>query len=181
MKNKFTLLISSALLSSFTLLTGCSTTSEPVQQLNKPVFMIQRYFNGPIKAHGVVLDRKGHFSRSFTIEMYGKWKNSQQGTLAEKIHYNDGEIQTREWHFQFSDPHHFTATAKDAVGVAQGTQYGNTVHMFYTLNVPVKNTTYAIYFDDLLYMLPKDKVFNRTNLSKFGFNLGEILITYDKK
>lgn len=162
-------------------LTGCATAPKTAIPHNEKPLMIQRYFNGSVKAEGIVLNRYGEVTRSFTIDMHGKWSSPQNGTLAERIRYNNGEVQVRTWHFKFSDPHTFTATASDAVGPAHGTQYENTVHMVYTLLVPVDQTTYAINFDDKLYLTKNGKLFNRAELSKFGFNVGEIIITYDKK
>ncbi len=162
------------------LLLGCTTTSSQMYANNQPRLNIEKFFNGSLAAHGIVLNRAGDLTRSVSISMRGYWQYPA-GVLAEKIHYNDGENQLREWHFQFQDAHHFTASAKDAVGLATGTQFGNAVHMLYTLNVPVAKHSYTIQFDDWLYMTTGGKVINRTTLSKYGINLGEVIITYDKK
>jgi len=160
-------------------LTSCSTPDAQRYSNNIPKLQIQNFFNKNIHAHGIVLDRSGVLTRSFSIQMHGKW-HGQQGLLQEQINYNDGKSQNREWNFVFSDPHHFTAEAKDAIGSAHGTQYGNSVHMVYTLNVPVDNTSYDINFDDWLYMTTGGKVINYTTLSKFGISLGKVIITYDR-
>jgi hypothetical protein len=165
---------------SLSLLSGCASHQAQTTGANEPQFRIQQYYNGNLHAHGIVLNKSGDLTRTFAIDMKGSWKD-QRGVLKELIHYNDGKTQTREWHFVFEDAHHFTASAADAVGLAKGTQYGNTVHMAYTLNVPVDDKTYAINFDDWLYMTIGGKVINKTTLSKYGFHLGEVIITYDKK
>jgi hypothetical protein len=169
-----------AVIAATSLMNGCASSNATPYADNQSPFTIQDYFNGHIKAHGIVLNRQGQLKRTFSINMHGQW-HATQGVLQEVIHYNDGKAQTRAWHFTTQDPHHFTATSADAVGVATGTQYGNAVHMTYTLNVPVDQSVYELNFDDWLYKLPDGKVINRTLLSKFGINVSEIIITYDKK
>jgi hypothetical protein len=159
-------------------ISSCASTSTYIN--NQPTLKIQSYFNGSLKAHGIVLNRQGQVTRYFAIDMKGSW-HQNKGTLNEVIQYNDGEKQVRQWHFILQDPNHFMATAKDAVGYAQGTQFGNAVHMVYTLNVTIDRTVYAINFDDWIYKMTDEKVINRTTLSKFGIGLGEVIITYDKK
>jgi hypothetical protein len=180
MIKKHQLINSLAVLIAAGLLNGCATSTTDPYAATQPILKIQDYFKGDIKAHGIVLNRQGKQVRSFTINMHGHWL-ANHGSLREDIRYNDGKRQTRLWQFTLQDSHHFTATAADAIGAAQGTQYGNTVHMTYTLNVPVDDSVYALNFDDLLYKLPSGKVINHTSLSKFGFNVSKVIITYHKK
>jgi hypothetical protein len=161
-------------------ISSCVSSNISPSQSNQPVLKIQDYFNGNIKAHGIFLNRKGQVTRFFSIDMKGHW-HENHGSLREFIHYNDGKTQLREWQFTLQDANHFTATAGDAVGFARGTQFGNTVQMAYTLNVPVDNSSYALNFNDSIYKIDDGKIINRTTISKFGINLGEIIITYDKK
>jgi hypothetical protein len=56
-----------------------------------PVMSIKEYFNGPIKAWGIVQDWRGRVVRQFDIKMMGTW-DGDTGTLKEQFYYYDGPL-----------------------------------------------------------------------------------------
>ena len=63
---------------------------------SEPPLELKEYFTGPIKAWGLVQDRKGHVTRRFDVTMVGTWEGDT-GTLVEHFEYYDGEKQERIW------------------------------------------------------------------------------------
>ena len=145
----------------------------------KPTLTIQDYFNGNIKAKGMIQNWRGQVTRRFQVDMQGNWEKTT-GTLSENFQYDDGEKQIRLWHWRLIDEHHFVGTASDVVGEAHGEQYGNTIHMTYCLKVPVKNKVYEINFDDWLYRIDDKTVFNRAKMKKFGLTVGQLTLSFDQ-
>ena len=47
----------------------------------KPEFIPQEYFNGKLRAYGIVKDRSGKITRTFKGTMIGSWDKNGIGTL----------------------------------------------------------------------------------------------------
>ena len=144
-----------------------------------PSLKIQEYFNGELKAWGLLKDYKGQVSRRFTVSMQGSWKK-KEGKLQEYFVFDDGEKQERTWAFTFQDEENFFGTAHDVVGQAEGRQIGNTVNMKYVMQIPVGAKTYDIFIDDYLYRLDERRVLNISKLKKFGITVGSLFIYFEK-
>ena len=162
------------------LLTGCGSVRTEEYADVKPVLDIRQYLNGPLEARGILFDRAGKADLSFYVTMKGTWTGND-GTLEEHFTYSDGRTDQRIWHITFTDAHRFTATAGDVIGSAEGTQYGNAVRMQYTLNAKRANgETITLSMDDRMYLLDGGVLINRTQMSKFGLNVGELVISFRK-
>ena len=162
------------------ILSGCAGSSAEMYSKNTPTLTIQKYFNGPATAEGMLQNWRGKQTRRFNVVMNGTWTNDKEGILHEEFVFDDGEKQTRDWHLTMIDAHHFTGTAHDVVGVAKGEQYGNTIHMNYVLSVPVNGKPMNIAIDDWLYAINDKTVINKSTLSKFGLNVGYLTIAFTK-
>ena len=159
---------------------GCSSVHVQDYANNTPVLDIRNYLNGDLEAWGVFIDRKGKAEPSFHVIMKGSWQGNT-GTLQEYFTYSDGKKDERVWTFTFADEHNFTATAHDVIGTAKGSQYGNAVNMNYVLALKTKESTHNVNMEDWLYLMDEKTVINRTWMSKFGINVGELVITFRKK
>ena len=91
MRTKFLQLTSLVLM-----LTGCSGDRLQDYKDTKPEMVFESFFNGPVKAQGLVQNRQGHVIRRFDIDMSGSW-NGSTGTLDENFTYYDGEKEYRQW------------------------------------------------------------------------------------
>ena len=160
-------------------LTSCSDVDIQQYSDTKPVFDIREYLNGHLEAWGVLINRDGSAEPQFVVKMKGSWKGNE-GTLDEEFTYTSGEKKTRLWYFHMTDDHHFTSTAADVVGTGVGQQYGNAVNMKYILRVPRNGKTIDIAMDDWLYRIDDAHVINRTEMRKFGFKVGELVIGFRK-
>ncbi len=127
----------------------------------------------------MLINRDGSAEPQFFVKMKGSWRGNE-GTLAEDFTYTSGEKKHRLWHFTMVDDHHFTGTAADVTGEGQGMQYGNAVNMKYTLQVQHNGQTVELAMDDWLYRIDAQHVINRTEMHKYGFKVGELVISFRK-
>jgi hypothetical protein len=47
--------------------------------------------------------------------------------------------------------------------------------------LPVDGTTYEVQFDDWMYQMDDKVMLNRATMSKFGIELGEVLLSFRKR
>ena len=145
-----------------------------------PELDIRDYMNGDLEAWGVFFAHDGTADPRFYVKMHGDF-DEDGGTFREAFTYDDGRRQQREWHFKFIDDHHFIGTAADVIGVAHGTQYGNTANMKYTLHLTLESgKTHDVSMDDWLYLTDDKHLVNRAAMSKFGYQAGELFIGFNK-
>lgn len=146
----------------------------------KPAFIPQEYFNGPMTAYGMVKDRSGKVVRRFTGKLIGSWDENGVGTLDESFVYDDGETQKRVWTLKPTGDKTFIGTAGDIVGEAQMVAKGNTVMIDYVMRVPYNDSTIDISVRDWLHLQEDGVILNHSKMKKFGFTVGELVITIIK-
>lgn len=161
------------------LLAGCTSVQISDYAQEKPKFDLQHYFNGRVIAHGVVQDRSGKVIRRMTVDMKCTWVGDT-GTLDEDFTYADGKKERRVWTIK-KQGDRYIGTAADVVGEAIGVAAGNALNWKYVLALPVDDKVYNVDFDDWMWQLDDKVMMNRAEFSKFGFKLGEVLITFYKQ
>ncbi|MBR9882950.1 MAG: DUF3833 domain-containing protein [Oceanospirillales bacterium] len=161
------------LLSLFTL-ASCSTTVEHYRD-SQPAFDPASFFNGQLMAVGIVQNRSGEVIRRFTANIVGAW-DGKRGVLDEQFHFNDGEEQWRCWQLEQQE-NRLTGRAGDVVGEAEGVIAGNTLNWQYVLKVALDDSdSIDLTLDDWLYLVSEDHLINRTRMTKFGIDVGEITL-----
>lgn len=158
---------------------SCSSHDIKKYSKNSPKLDIFEYFDGKLEAYGILRDRSGKVTRSFTVKMTGKVKNDQL-TLDESFIFDDGEEQKRIWTINRIDENHFIGGAGDVVGEAKGKQYGNAVQMNYTLTIPYNNSTMNVNIDDWMYLIDEKSLINVSEIKKFGFTVATLSIGFKK-
>lgn len=162
------------------LLIGCTSMQIDDFKDAKPAFIPQEYFNGPMTAYGMVKDRSGKVVRRFTGKLIGSWDENGVGTLDESFVYDDGETQKRVWTLKPTGDKTFVGTAGDIVGEAQMVAKGNTVMIDYVMRVPYNDSTIDISVRDWLHLQEDGVILNHSKMKKFGFTVGELVITIIK-
>ena len=162
-----------------TLLASCASVQVLDYAQEKPKFDLQQYFNGRVIAHGIVQDRSGKVIRRMTVDMKGTWVGDT-GTLDEDFTYSDGKKERRVWTIK-KNGDRYIGTAADVVGEAVGSASGNALNWKYVLALPVDDKVYNVDFDDWMWQLDDKVMINRAVFSKFGFKLGEVLISFTKQ
>jgi hypothetical protein len=144
-----------------------------------PELDLAEFFNGPVKAWGMVQNRSGKVVRRFEVDMIGRW-DGDEGVLEEDFLFADGQTQRRVWRFKKVDRHTYTGTAGDVVGEATGEVYGNALRWRYVLALEVDGKTWNVNFDDWMYLLDGRTMMNRSEMKKFGLRLGEVTLFFRK-
>ena len=145
----------------------------------EPEIKIEKYFEGQVKAWGILQDRKGRVTRQFEANMLGKFENNIL-TLEEDFFWKDGETQRRVWKIKKIDEHNYIGTAPDVVGEAKGVSYGSVFKFEYNLMIPFKGKNIKIRFDDWIFKQDEKVAINRATLTKFGFKVGELIVFFEK-
>jgi hypothetical protein len=162
------------------LLTACSTpVAPPFYAAEQPTLDVQAYFNGTLRAHGMFQDRHGTVIKRFTVLMRCHW-DGDIGTLDEDFTYADGSKQKRVWTLRKVGPGRFTGSAADVVGVATGEVAGNALRWHYVLALPVDDKVYHVDMEDWMFLIDGRVMLNRAAMSKFGFGLGAVTLSFDK-
>lgn len=164
-------------------LAACSAPALDAYAERTPKFAPETFFNGPMQAHGVVKNRSGKVIRTFTAQLHGSWKDGQ-GLLQEKFLFNDGEVQHRNWRLtpiaSSGQQRAFRGTAEDVIGEAALKVAGNAAFMRYTLEVPYGDSTIQVAVDDRMYLTSDQVLIGESELTKWGFRVGEIVLTIFK-
>ena len=158
-------------------LTGCSSLSVTDYRDHPIQFNPNEFFNQPLIAEGFVQDRSGRVTRTFVADIQASWDDNG-GVLDETFLWSDGEEQVRVWRFERVEDNQFEGTAGDVKGMAEMQFAGNAIRMQYVLEVPLKNgNTIGINMDDWLHQVSDDTLVNVTEMRKFGFRVGRVVLT----
>jgi starvation-inducible outer membrane lipoprotein len=162
------------------LLAACASPGPEIYRDEKPVLDLRTYFDGTVDAWGFFRDRSGKVVKRFTVEMRCTW-NGNVGTLDESFRYSDGTTSRRVWTVTKVDEHTYTGRADDVVGEARGEAYGNALRWRYVLKLPVDGKVYEVDFDDWMYLMDEQVMLNTSAMSKFGWRLGEVVLSFRKR
>ena len=161
-------------------LSGCAANNVETYAGQQPALDLKEYFNGPIKAWGIVQDRSGKVIQRFDVEMNGSWVGDT-GTLQEKFNYYDGRKQERIWTIKKIAEQKYEGTAGDIIGKADGKIAGNSMRWAYQMDLEVKGSTYRITFDDWMFNMNDGVLINRSYLKKFGITMAELTLFMQKQ
>lgn len=175
MKKRISLLIMCLLLFS-----SCSSVQTKDYVSETPTLKLEEYFNGTLDAWGQFQNRSGKVVKRFHVLMKCEW-NGNQGVLDESFVYHDGTTQKRIWKLTKINDNLYEGRADDVKGVAIGEVHGNALRWKYTMLLPVDGTTYEVFFDDWMYLYDSEHMMNKSEMSKFGFHLGEVTLFFKKR
>lgn len=162
------------------MLTGCSTMKVEDYGNNTPKLDLFTYFEGKTYAWGQFQDRSGKVLRRFTVNIDGQVKANQLN-LDERFVYDDGELQQRIWRITQTGEGQYVGEADDVVGQAQGVSAGNALNWSYTLDLPYKNSSIHVQFDDWMFLHNASVMLNRAEVTKWGFKVGEVTLFFSKQ
>ena len=164
------------LMAGFVGLGGCASVDVSDYAAEKPELDLTRYFNGTLDADGIFQDRSGKVVKRFHVLIDARWQGNT-GTLDERFTYSDGSTQRRVWTLTRLDAHRYTGKADDVVGEASG----NALRWKYVMALPVDGKVYNVDFDDWMFLMDDRVMLNRSVMSKFGFHLGEVTLSFRKR
>ena len=146
----------------------------------QPALDLQRFFSQPVKAWGMFQKRNGEVAKRFEVNIVSR-REGNNLILDERFLYSDGTRQRRVWTLTPEGQGRWSGRAADVVGVAEGQVAGNTLHWRYRLNLPVDDSTYEMSMDDWMYLMDEDTLINRTSMSKFGVEVGQVTLFFRRQ
>lgn len=161
-------------------LNGCGGITVNHYADQQPTLDLKKYFNGTLDAYGMFQKRSGEVVKRFHVVIDARW-NGDVGTLDERFTYSDGTTQQRIWTITQTGPQTYRGTAADVVGEALGERSGNALRWRYVLALPVDDKVYQVDFDDWMFLMNDRVMLNRSSMSKWGFDLGEVTLTFVKR
>lgn len=146
---------------------------------NTPEFRLERFFEGEIKAWGIVQDRSGNLLQQFEADIIGSFKDNVL-TLDETFIYSLGEgVEERVWTITKKGENSYSGSADD-IPAAAGTAYGNAMFWGYEMDLPVGDDTYRVTFEDWIWTVDDRRIFNRSYIKKFGIVFAEVTIFMER-
>ena len=94
--------------------------------------------------------------------------------------FDDGEKSRRVWSIERLEQGQYQGRADDIIGMAKGTQVGNALRWQYDFALQLEDSTVVVSFDDWLYRQDENHVFNLTKIKKFGIEVGQITLFFQK-
>ena len=130
-------------------LSGCSVSVEGEDYKSvSPAFNIEQFFDGNVKAWGIVQNRSGEVVQRFVVDIDGS-VDGDTLTLDESFNYGVGDGPTsRTWTIVKQSDNSYVGRASDIDGPAKGTSFGNAFNFHYEMDLPVDDTSYSVTFDD---------------------------------
>lgn len=146
--------------------------------------VLEDFFDGKLVAHGQFQDRFGQVRRQFVVQIKGDW-DGQRLKLVEDFTYEDGSTEQRVWTLKKTGPDTWEGTAPGVIGTATGRVEGDRFNWKYTIDLPVPSasgptTTTRVSFDDWIWLLAPDRAFNRAYMAKYGIDIGDVSISFEK-
>jgi hypothetical protein len=146
-------------------------------QLTIPAFEPERYFARRLDAYGVFVDRFGTIRRQFKVAVAGQQTDSGF-VLDESFLYDDGETEQRRWEVTALGGGRYEGRCADVVGVARGLCTANMLSWRYRFRLAMYGRKVTVGFDDVMVLQAGDILVNRATVSKAGFRLGEVLLSF---
>lgn len=174
------------LFSVLALLAAC--TGKPSLQdasLSTRELELEEFFDGRLVAYGQFQDIFGTVRRQFVVDITGDW-NGERLRLVEDFTYEDGATEQRIWTLVKTGDETWEGTAPGVIGVAKGIEQGDRFNWKYTIDLPVPAadgtaTTMRVTFDDWMWLQSEDRLFNRAYMKRYGVDVGDVSISFEKR
>ncbi|WP_102222825.1 DUF3833 domain-containing protein [Acidimangrovimonas sediminis] len=141
-----------------------------------PGFDPRTVLNGKLASEGVIFGPTGRVVSRFVATMEGRW-TGRTGTLSEHFRYDSGTEQDRCWTLTLHEDGRLSATADDILGTGTGQASGATLNLKYRLRLPPQAGGHVLDVTDWLYLMPDGTIINRSQMTRFGLPLAELVAT----
>lgn len=162
------------------LLISCGSASIDDYAAEQPVLDLKQFFSRPVQAWGMFQDRSGKVIKRFHVDINSREEGNRL-ILDEHFVYSDGSTQQRIWTLTPDGENRWRGTADDVIGEAIGELAGNALRWRYQLNLPVDDKTYVVTFDDWMYLMDENTLINRSEMLKFGVELGQVTLFFRRE
>ncbi|MFY0690333.1 MAG: DUF3833 domain-containing protein [Paracoccaceae bacterium] len=142
---------------------------------------LEEFFSGELVAYGQFQDVLGTVRRRFEVQIEGTW-DGETLRLVEDFVYEDGSTEQRIWTLEKTGPDSWRGTAPGVIGVAEGQEDGDRFNWRYTIDLPIGDgETMRVSFDDWMWLLSEDRLLNKAYMKRYGLDIGDVVITFEKK
>ncbi|MGQ8364862.1 DUF3833 domain-containing protein [Glaciecola sp. 1036] len=146
-----------------------------------PEFSLEAFFDGKIKAWGIVQGRDGEILQRFIVDI-DAYKENDTLILDEAFTYGYGEGPTkRTWKISKNPDGTYTGNAGDIAGPALGKSHGNAFNFSYEMDLDVDGSEYRVNFDDWFWAFDDNTMMNRSYIKKFGITFAQVTIFMQKQ
>jgi hypothetical protein len=162
--------------------TGKPSLDDPA--LSDRELNLEEFFLGETVAKGQFQDIFGTVRRRFDVTIDGDWDGSTL-TLTEDFVYEDGSTEQRVWSLVKTGPDTWRGSAPGVIGTASGTEKGDSFNWAYTIDLPIPSAegpteTMRVTFDDWMWLMSDERLLNRAYVKRFGVDIGEVIIWFEK-
>jgi len=161
------------------LLSACAGPDVAQYAQKQPLFDPAQFFVGKTEAWGMFQKRGGEVVKRFHVDITGS-EHDGKLMLDERFRYDDGSTQQRVWSLTRQPDGSWRGSAGDVAGEAVGYSAGNTLNWRYTLLLPVDGKTWEMTMDDWMFLIDEKTMINRTSMSKFGIEVGQVSLFFRK-
>lgn len=146
---------------------------------------LEEFFDGRLVANGQFQDLFGTVRRQFVVTIDGDW-DGERLRLVEDFTYEDGSTEQRVWTLKKTGDETWEGTAPGVIGVAVGEERGDRFNWRYTIDLPVPAAdgtadTVRVSFDDWMWLMSDDRLFNRAYMRRASVTLGDVSIWFEKE
>jgi len=145
-----------------------------------PRFDLRQHLNGPILCEGVIYGPTGRVSSRFVADFEARW-DGNVGVMTETFRYDSGTVQNRQWTLTLGNDGAVRATAPDVVGEGHGRAEGSGVLLNYRLRLTPEAGGHVLNVTDWMYLMENGTIMNRSQFTKFGIKVAELVATMRKK
>ncbi len=155
------------------------------QPLSDRQLNIEEFFDGTVVATGQFQDVLGTVRRAFVVTIDGDW-DGERLILTEDFVYEDGATEQRVWTLTKTGDQTWTGTAPGVIGAANGIEDGDRFNWQYTIDLPIPASdgsveTMRVTFDDWMWLLSDDRLFNRAYMKRYGIDIGDVSIMFERR
>lgn len=149
-------------------------------QPEKPL-VLEEFFKGRTVGRGAFDSEIAGVHRPLTAYLTGTWNpKTFVFTLREDIRYEDGEREKAVWVFQKTGEGRYVGQRSGVKGLVQVTTTGGALHFSYVMDVPTGSGSTALRFADTLTRTGANTVRNTSEVTKLGFPVGTVDITFTR-
>lgn len=150
------------------------------QQMVPATFVPEDFFNGDLKASGMFIDRFGNVQKRFSANVLCEPANDGF-VLNEHFTFDDGKTETRIWEITRGSQNQYIGKTDDVKDKAKGTLTDIGLLWRYDFYLELFGKRVLVNFDDKMIMQSSDVVLNHATITKFGFKLGELFISFHRQ
>jgi len=148
----------------------------------RPQLKLEEFFDGSVKGFGFMHTRFGKLAQQFDISADGRWDGKGRAlALTETYQFDDGHRDELKWRITKLSDARYRGSEDRIKGEAEGEQSAHHFRWQYVRDVPQKGgSSTRLKFDDCFYLQSPNLLMARASVSRFGFEVGTITVSYIK-